>query len=130
MKPMKTIEQTYTIKAPIAKVWQALTDTSVIEDWGAGPNVVMDDQVGTQFKLWDGEIYGKNLKVVAPKLLVQEWYSDNFMQPSEATFSLESKGDATVLKLVHKDLADDCLKDIGDGWKDYYLGPLKDFLEG
>ena len=54
---MKTITQEYVINAPIEKVWLALIDPLVIEQWGGGP-AVMNDRVGTEFKLWDGDIWG------------------------------------------------------------------------
>jgi hypothetical protein len=31
--------------------------------------------------------------------------------------------------LIHEDIPDENVKDINDGWKDYYLGPLNDYLE-
>jgi len=52
---MKSIKQTYRIQAPVSMVWQALVDPEVIERWGGGP-VKMDDQVGTRFELWGGDI--------------------------------------------------------------------------
>ncbi len=30
----KRIEQSYSIKAPVDAVWEALVDPAVIEDWG------------------------------------------------------------------------------------------------
>jgi uncharacterized protein YndB with AHSA1/START domain len=125
---MKTVKQEYTIKAPINKVWQALVDTKIINEWGGGPSV-MDDQEGTLFKLWGGDIYGKNISVVPPKLLIQEWYDDNFEEPSEARFELNESGDITVVRLIHSNVPDDRVDDISGGWKVYYLGPLKELLD-
>jgi len=71
---MKTIKQKYSIKAPVEKVWQSLVDPKIIKQWGGGP-AKMDDKVGTNFKLWGGDIYGKNLKVIKNKLLIQNWIS-------------------------------------------------------
>jgi len=33
---MKTFSKSYTIKSPVAKVWQAFADPKVIELWGGG----------------------------------------------------------------------------------------------
>jgi len=38
-------------------------DPQAIEGWGAGP-AKMDEKVGTEFSLWDGEVWGKNIKVI------------------------------------------------------------------
>lgn len=39
---MAQLEQTYGIKAPAAKVWQALIDAGMAEQWGAGPANIFD----------------------------------------------------------------------------------------
>lgn len=125
---MKTINQTYLIKASPKKVWQALTDPSIIDKWGGGP-VRMNEQVGTEFSLWGGDIHGKNIKVVKGKQLVQEWFSGKWEKASKVTFTLVEKDSKTELNLLHEDVPDEEVKDIDEGWKEYYLGPLKELLE-
>lgn len=125
---MKTIKQKYLIKAPIEKVWQALVDPSIIDDWGGGP-AEMDDKVGSDFKLWGGDIHGRNLKVTKNKQLVQEWYGGDWDQPSRVTFTLTEKGPKTEVQLLHENVPDNEVKSIEDGWSKYYLGPLKQLLE-
>ncbi len=58
---MKVIKQTYIIKAPLEKVWNALTDPKIIEKWGAGP-AIMDSKEGTEFSLWGGDIFWEKYK--------------------------------------------------------------------
>jgi uncharacterized protein YndB with AHSA1/START domain len=128
---VKTLKQTYLIKAPIDKVWQALIDPRIIEKWGGGP-AKMDALVGTKFSLWGGTVWGKNLIVSERKKLVQDWYSDEkpkWEKPSKVTFTLQSESGSTRLELLHEEVPDVNAKDIADGWKDYYLGPLKKYLE-
>jgi uncharacterized protein YndB with AHSA1/START domain len=128
---MKTIKQTYFIKAPIAEVWQVLVDAHTIEQWGGGP-AKMDDKIGTKFSLWGGSIWGQNLEVVPSKKLVQDWYSDEepkWRKPSRATFTLSEENGSTKLELVHENVPDENASDIAQGWKDFYLGPLKKYLE-
>jgi activator of HSP90 ATPase len=128
---MKTLKQTYLIKAPIDKVWQALIDAQIIENWGGGP-AKMDALVGTKFSLWNGSVWGKNLVVSARKKLVQDWYSDEkpkWEKSSKVTFILQSESGSTKLELLHEEVPDVNAKDISEGWKDYYLGPLKKYLE-
>ncbi|MBI3342509.1 SRPBCC domain-containing protein [Candidatus Curtissbacteria bacterium] len=125
---MKTINQTYTIKAPIEKVWKALVDPQEIDDWGGGP-AEMDGQAGTEFKLWGGDIWGKNLEVVPNEKLVQEWYGGDWPEPSKATFTLKSADGATTVELVNENVPDREEKEIAIGWKKYYLGPMKEMLE-
>lgn len=125
---MKNLKQTYTIKAPVDKVWNALVDPREIDDWGAGP-AEMDDQVGTEFKLWGGDIWGKNLEVEPLKRLVQEWYGGEWAEPSKVMLLLKADGDGTVVELDQSNIPDDEAKEIADGWKRYYLGPMKEMLE-
>lgn len=125
---MKTIKQSYTIKAPIEKVWKALVDPQDIDDWGGGP-AEMNGDVGTEFKLWGGDIWGKNLEVEANGKLVQEWYGGDWKEPSRVTFSLKGNDKVTTIDLLQENVPDDEEKEIADGWRRYYLGPMKEMLE-
>jgi len=126
---MPSIKQTYSINAPIEKVWTALVNPKDIEGWGAGP-AKMSEKVGFNFSLWGGDIYGKNIKVEKNKLLVQQWYGGKWNRPSIATFSLTQKGKVTKVVLKHEGVPKIDYKNIDQGWKDYYLNPIKDYLEG
>lgn len=125
---MKTIKQSYIIKAPIDKVWDAFVVPKVIDDWGGGP-AEMDDQVGTEFKFWGGDIWGKNIEVDGKAKLVQEWYSGDWPEPSKVTFTFMGDKEKTTVELLHENVPDDEAKEIEDGWKRYYLGPMKEMLE-
>lgn len=125
---MKTIKQTYLIHASVEQVWQALTDPTLIDAWGGGP-ATMDDQVGTPFSFWGGEIHGTNLEVVQHEKLVQGWYSGEHKQATKVTFTLSSTGANTQVDLLHENVPDSIAKSIDDGWKRYYLGPMKEYLE-
>ncbi len=125
---MKKIKQTYLINAPVEKVWEALVDPKVIEKWGAGP-AIMNPQEAFEFSLWGGDIHGKNTKIIERKQLIQEWYEKGWEKPSRVTFNLSSKDNKTEIELIHEQIPDSRLKDIDQGWKDYYLGPIKKLLE-
>ncbi len=125
---MKTLKQTYEIKAPLEKVWQALVNPTIIEKW-SDSSVMMDDKIGTKFSLWSGEIYGTNIKVTPNKSLDQEWFGGKWDKPSIVTFTLSQMNNKTTIQLLQKDVPDTAAKDIAEGWKIYYLGPMKKFLE-
>lgn len=110
------------------KVWQALIDPTEIDFWGASP-AKMDDKVGTEFSLWDGDIHGKNTEVVENKKLVQEWFGGEWDEPSIATFTLKETDGKTEIELNQTNVPDDEAKEIADGWKQYYLGAIKEYLE-
>lgn len=125
---MKSIRQTYRIKASIEEVWKALTDTKYIDGWGGGP-AKMSDKAGSKFSLWGGDIYGKNIEIITNKKIVQEWFGGKWKSPSIATFNLSSKNDMTIIDFIHENVPEEEFKDIEQGWKDYYLGPIKKYLE-
>lgn len=125
---MRTVVEEYQIESPIEKVWEALTESSLIEKWGAGP-AKMDANEGTKFSLWGGDIHGTNIEMVPYQKIVQEWYSGNWKEPSILTLKLIKNGQNTKVELLHENVPDDEYKDIEEGWKDYYMGPLKEYLE-
>lgn len=125
---MKTIDQTYLIAAPPERVWDALINPKTIKAWGGGPTVI-DDQVGTAFTFWGGEIWGTNREVVSKHKLVQEWYGGKWPKPSRVTFTLSTKGNKTRVTLHHEDVPNKNAPDIAEGWERYYLGAIKRYLE-
>lgn len=125
---MNTVNQKYIIKAPIEKVWDGLTNSKLIDKWGAGPSK-MEPVKGFEFSLWGGDIFGKNIKVIKNKKLVQEWFAGKWKKPSIVTFILRKAGEKTVVELNHTDIPDSEFKDIENGWKDYYMNPLKELVE-
>lgn len=125
---MKQIEQTYMIKAPVTKVWQALTDAAMAEQWGAAPAKV-DATEGGEFSYWDGDIHGINTKVVPEKLLEQDWYGhDNPDWKYNVTFRFEEHDGTTTVHMTYAGNILDEKKDIAD-WQDYYFEPIKKLLE-
>ncbi|MEK7152766.1 MAG: SRPBCC domain-containing protein [Patescibacteria group bacterium] len=122
------INETYTIEAPVEKVWQALTDATVIEHWTTGP-AHMDTRPGGMFSLYDGDIHGTNTNVVPHKLLQQDWHGDdNPERKYDVTFTLESVGDTTRVRVTHA-ASDDDAQSMRDGWEQHYFKPMKQLLE-
>src|SRR5579871_6215494 len=125
---MKNLKKNYKIKASIEEIWKALTDPEYINNWGAGPNVKMDENIGTDFSLWDSEISGKNIEVKRNQKLVQEWKDRDCpkdAKPSIVTFMIFSNGEFVDLVLHHENIPDSSFDSINNGWDEYYLGPLK-----
>ncbi len=126
------IKQRYLIKAAQDKVWSALVNPETIEKWGGGP-AKMKGEVGFEFSLWGGDIWGKNLEVVnlnnGEKKLVQEWYGGEWEVPSIVTFKLNASNGYTEIILEHKGYPKEEKEDLAAGWNDYYLGAIKKLLE-
>ena len=90
----------------------------------------MSDRPGALFKLWGGDIFGKNVEVQQFKSLVQQWYGGEWDMPSIVTFTLQKQGEnKTVVDLLHEDVPDREAKDIDNGWDEFYMGPLTKYVE-
>ena len=125
---MKTIKQTYHVHSSLEEVWKGLTDPKYIDGWGGGPAKI-DEKKGTEFEFWGGDIYGINVEVVPLKKLVQEWFAGKWDKPSIVAFTLTKEKDTVKIDLLHTGVPDNEAKDIDEGWKEYFLGPLKEYLE-
>ncbi len=128
MSLVQVIRQSYIIHAKAAEVWKALVDPEIIEKWGAGP-VVMSDKVGSKFKLWGGDIWGKIIEVTPKKRLVEEWFTGKWKTASKVHIALSEEHGTTYIDLLHEDVPDNEKEEINKGWKNYYFGPLKNYLE-
>jgi len=124
---MKDFNYELTINADREEVFAALTTPFQIELWSGYP-AVMNAEEGTEFSLWDGDICGKNLYVTANKQLVQEWYFGE-EEKSIVTIKLKMDVNKTKLTLVHTNIPDEAYEEICEGWVEYYLGSIKNFLE-
>jgi len=116
------------IEAEPEEIFMALTNPFTIELWSDSP-AKMDANEGTEFELWDGDICGKNIKVVPNKELVQEWYFDDLPEPSIVSIKLHAKGTGTSVELKHTNIPEDAYENIKEGWEEYYIGAIKRFFE-
>jgi uncharacterized protein YndB with AHSA1/START domain len=128
---MKTISQTHTIKAPIERVFQSLTSAKDIKAWSGSP-ASFEAKEGGLYQMWDDWVRGSIKEIVPNKKLVQSWEpSDWKKQDKESivTFTLSEKGGQTVVKLDQTNVPEDQYKGTSDGWNQYYLGAMKEYLE-
>jgi len=124
---MKKIIKNYEFKASREEVFKALTDPVLITEW-SGADAIMDASQGGRFSLWGGTIIGVNTKITVEQIL-QDWKESKWDTHSKVTFNLNATGKSTELELVHENIPDSSLQSITAGWDQYYLGPLKIFLE-
>lgn len=124
-----TIRQTTTFRSTPQAVYEALMDAKQHAAFTGGPAKI-SRKIGGKFSVFDGSITGKNLEVVPDKKIVQEWRIDEWPKgvKSVVTFALTKAEDGTRLTLTHTGVPDDHVASIARGWKDYYWGPMKEFL--
>ena len=126
---MKQIRRSFVIKADKNEVFNALTNPLALELWTGYP-AVMDSKPGTEFSLWEGDITGKNLEIIPGEKIVQEWFFDDPENPSIVTIELENENKGTRIKLLHTNVPDEAYGNIDYGWKEYFFGAMKKYLEG
>ena len=110
------------------QVFEALVNSEIIQNW-SGDEAKMSREVGGEFKLWGGQMFGTNLEVIKNKKLVQEWSYDQWEAPSRVTFTIKAKGKKTIVDLLHEDVPEKSVKSIDAGWDEYYLGSIKKMFE-
>lgn len=117
------------IGADKEEVFNALTNPFQIALWSGYP-ADMKNEVGYEFSLWEGDISGINIEIIPNKKIVQEWYFGEREGRSIVSIELKAIGsNTTMLELRHTNIPDEAYDEIVEGWKEYYLGSMKDMLE-
>ncbi len=116
------------IAADPEEVFAALTNPFQIEIWSGYP-ADMKAEVGYVFSLWEGDITGVNLEVVPNRRLVQEWFFGERDEQSLVEIKLKKENGKTMLDLKHTHIPAEVYEEITEGWREYYLGSMKEMLE-
>lgn len=125
---MKEIKRIFHIKAKPEEIYIALTNPLSIELW-TGYSAVMEPEPGTEFCIWDGDIHGKNIEFIENNKIMQEWYFGDQKKSSIVTIELIDEKGGTRIDLLHTNIPDNAYENIDYGWKEYYFGTLKKYLE-
>lgn len=137
-KPV-VIEQIF--KAPIARVWQAITTKEDMKQWHFDI-AEFEPEVGFEFQFLAGKDKKKFLhlckitEVIKGKRLAYSWRYDGYEGRSHVTFELFAESDKTRLRLTHagletfpSDNPDFAKASFIEGWT-YIIGTsLKKFVE-
>ena len=67
--------------------------------------------------------------MVKEQKLAQDWFGGDWPKSSKVTFTLNEDSGQTTLVLLHEDVPDNEVDNFDEGWKEYYLGPMKELLE-
>jgi uncharacterized protein YndB with AHSA1/START domain len=118
------------------RLWHALTDGDVTENYWFGQRVASDWKVGSPYRFvrqGQPSVGGKVLISDPPKRLAYSWkpFADaGREQTSRVTFDLEPRGAAVKLTVTHDDLDErgKTLRDVSGGWP-MVIASLKSLLE-
>ena len=125
---MKDYKQYITLDAEPEDVYACLTNPFTIELWSDMP-AKMEAKEGTEFEMFEGDIAGKILELVPNEKVVQQWYFGEQEEPSIVTFKIHPGKGKVSLELRHTNIPDEVYDEMGEGWQNYYLGRIKEFLE-
>jgi len=125
---MQDYRQTIHVKVSIEEVFNAITNPLTIELWSGHPAVI-EPAADTEFSLFDGDITGRNIAVEPPVMLEQEWDFGEQPATSIVQFRLTEESGKTKIELHHTNIPDEAYENISVGWKEYFLGALKSYLE-
>ena len=126
------IDYSLTIRSPLARVFEGISKSAVIDEWGGGPSRVQAKVHGV-ISFWDDEMFGNVREIEAPFHLVHtlrhvEWGEK--CVDSLVIWSLKEDPNGTLLQMLHKDLPGRKLCEVQEElWTASFLGPLKAYLE-
>ena len=116
------------IKAETSDVYASFTNPFAIELWSGYP-ATMPSKAGEEFSMLGGDIQGKILELVPDSKIVQEWYFGDQEEASVATIKIFTSGANSQVDVEHTNIPEEAYDEITQGWEDYFLGGIKEFLE-
>jgi len=133
--PAPEIEKELEIRAPIEKVWDALTDAGSIDKWMHSGEVAVDLRPGGSYQFFGGDTSGVFTRVMRPHALEYTWRQAGWQADwpdSVVAWDLRpGEEDTTRVHLRHTAFPSEAEAQAHDArWDEYFLGPLRGWLEG
>ncbi len=142
MNKQLNFTRTFSINAPVERVWQALIEPEMIKKYLFGTNTIANWKVGGAIRFtgtWEGKEYvdkGTVLQFVPKKTLKYSYWSGFSGLPDEPenysiiTFDLSDKGDSTDLRLSQQGFQSEAARDhSAENWTTV-MKTLTGLLEG
>jgi activator of HSP90 ATPase len=88
-------------------------------------------KVGGRFTAWDGYIFGRTLELEQDQRIVQAWRTSEFPDDapdSHLEVAFEKVKSGTKVTLTHTGLPRGTAASYKQGWKDFYLTPMKKYF--
>ena len=121
-----------TIRNDREHVFEALTKSSIVDEWGGGPSSIQAKIYG-DISFWDGDIYGTICEYEKPNRLtysIRNTYWEGKSQDTLVEWRLEENPKGTLLTLRNMSLPTrKILESQEEFWRSSFLGPLKAYLE-
>lgn len=136
-----TLKTSIDIKAPAAKVWQALTDPSIVKQYFFGTDVKSDWKKGSTIT-WEGEWEGKSYKdtgtvldIDPGRMIKYDYWSsmsgtenipENYV---DVTYELSESGGKTMLTITQEKIKSEESKNHSEQNWQWVFGKMKEMVE-
>jgi activator of Hsp90 ATPase protein 1 len=126
----RDVHQTVWFNAPVGTVYDLLMNPRK-HALLSGHRATMSAKAGSVFSVWGGGLHGFTLVAVRNKQIVQAWRSEEWPKYhyTVASYSFQKSGNRTRLVFDQYGVPAKSYRDIANGWKNYYWGPMKRLLE-
>jgi len=127
----KIIHHRVALPAPADTLFDMYLDPLLHGAIAGGP-VTISSTVGSEFRAFDGMIYGRTIAVVPKKTIVQLWRSKDWKpedRDSIVILTFLPDGRKGNIELTHLDVPESDFDNVNKGWLDYYWKPWRAYLE-
>jgi activator of HSP90 ATPase len=116
-------------KAKAERIYQALLDAKQFSAFSGLPAEI-EPRPGGAFKLFAGQIEGRNVELVVNQRVVQAWRPASWPagEYSIARFELVARDAGTRIVFDHIGFSEDKREGLTDGWREHYWEPLHKYL--
>ena len=124
------IKQSVVLPAPADDLFKTYLDPASHADITGGP-VFVSSKPGSVFSAFGGALSGTTVAVVAPRLIVQSWRSENFDDndpDSTLILTFSPEGAHGRIDLVQIDVPPQDYDGVDEGWELYYWEPWRALL--
>ncbi|MBI4197611.1 MAG: SRPBCC domain-containing protein [Chloroflexi bacterium] len=129
----ESIKLSAVIPAGPQRIYEAWLDGREHAAFTGGGAASVDRKVGGKFTAWDGYISGTNVELEPGRRIVQRWRTTNFSRESPDSHLevlLKETPRGTRVTLVHTDIPDGQGQEYKQGWREFYLAPMKRYFAG
>jgi len=123
--------QTVNLPAPAEQLFRMYLDPN-LHTALTGMDVLIGREFGAKFLAFGGQLSGRMLAVIEPRLIVQSWRSTNFHSDDPDSILIlcfSAVGDQGRIDLVHHNVPDQDYEGVANGWEKYYWKPWREYLE-
>lgn len=126
-----TIHQEIDFPVQPARIYEALLNAKQFSAFSNAPAQVTP-QAGEPFKLFAGQIEGRNVELIPNQRIVQAWRPISWPAGvySIVRFELVARNAGTRLVFDHTGFPEDKKQHLSEGWESDYWGPLRKYLKG